>query len=109
MALKPKPLNPAVRGVQRNLQRETHHQELVDDAEKRIHALRQGREAILQRLGKQFTARSSAAASIGDRQVQREVKLNMMTGGSGMRAIGDGMNMGMGMQKGMMVPLMIFR
>ncbi|OBT57488.1 hypothetical protein VE04_02134 [Pseudogymnoascus sp. 24MN13] len=77
----PKPLNPAVRGVQRNLQRETHHQELVDDAEKRIHALRQGREAILQRLGKQFTARSSAAASIGDRQVQREVKLNMMTGG----------------------------
>ncbi|KAL5350299.1 hypothetical protein ACLOAV_005338 [Pseudogymnoascus australis] len=109
MALKPRPLNPAVRGVQRNIELETQHQDLADDAEKRIHALRQGREAILQRLGKQFTARSSAAASTSDRQVQREVKLNMMTGGAGVRAIGDGMSMGMGMQKGMMVPLMIFR
>lgn len=102
-----------MRGVQRNLLLETQHQDLAEDAEHRIHALRQAREAVLQRLGKQFTVRSSAAAAAaataaaGDGQVQKEVKLNMMTGGAGVRAIGDGM--GMGMQKGMMVPLMIFR
>ncbi|KFY97458.1 hypothetical protein V500_02051 [Pseudogymnoascus sp. VKM F-4518 (FW-2643)] len=62
-ALNPQPPNPAVRGVQRNLQLETQHKDLADDAKKRIHALQQGRESILQRLGKQFTVRSSAAAT----------------------------------------------
>ncbi|KFY92457.1 hypothetical protein V500_04179, partial [Pseudogymnoascus sp. VKM F-4518 (FW-2643)] len=92
MALKPQPLNPVVRGVQRNLQLETQHRDLA--------------EPILQRLGKQFTASSSAAAT--GTQLQHEVRLNIMTGGAQMRAIGDEMSTGMGMQKGMMVPLMIF-
>jgi hypothetical protein len=108
MAVKPQPLNPAVRGVQHNFQLEAQHRDLADDAEKRIHALQQGRQAILQRLGKQLTASSSAADG---RQLQHEVRGNIMTGGAQARPIRDeiSMGMGVGMQKGMMVPLMIFR
>jgi hypothetical protein len=109
MTLPKQVLDLNTQGVQRNVLLETKHQELADDAEKRIQALQQAREAVLLRLGKQFTARSSASTATSDAPVQREVKLNMMTGGAGVRAIGDGMAMGMGMQKGMMVPLMIFR
>ncbi|KFY87880.1 hypothetical protein V500_06706, partial [Pseudogymnoascus sp. VKM F-4518 (FW-2643)] len=93
-ALKPQPLSPAVRGVQRNLRLEISTRTLQ-------------REAILQRLGKHFPARSSAAGTAG--QLQDEVRLNMMTGGAGVKAIGDETGMGMAMQNGMMVPLMIFR
>lgn len=113
----PHHLNPAIHGVQRNLAQEAAHQDLVDDAEKRTCALRQAREAVLQRLGRQFCDRTAArsdgearrrAKEMAERKVQRQVKVNMMIGGgvgvdAGVRAVGDGM------QKGMMVPLMIFR
>lgn len=106
------PLNPAVRGVQRNLQLETHHQDLADDAEMCIDALKPGRKDMLQRLGKQFTKSSSAAATqvqneVQD-EVQNEVRLVLMTGRV-VKPIEDRMSMEMGMQKGMMVPLMIYR
>jgi hypothetical protein len=65
MALKPQPPNPAVRGVQRNLQLKTQHQDLADDAEKR--------------LGKQFIARSSPSTA----PPHEQVKLNMTASAGG--------------------------
>jgi hypothetical protein len=104
------PLDLSVQGVQRNIPQEAACQELVEDAEKRVCALRQAREAVLVRLGRQF-GDGAGVAGRAEVALQRQVKLNMgMIGGggvgSGVRAVGEGM---VGMQKGMLVPLMIFR
>lgn len=106
----PPPLDLSIQGVQRNLPQEAARQELVEDVEKRTCALRQAREAVLQRLGRQFRERARVAER-AEAPLQRQVQMNMrMAGGggigSGVRAMGEGM---VGMQKGMLVPLMIFR
>ena len=53
--LQPNVFNPHIQGVQRNVQQEAAQQELVDDPEKRISALKMAREAVLKQLGKEFS------------------------------------------------------
>lgn len=52
--LQPTIFNPKVQGVQRNEQQDAVQQELADDPEKRVSALKKAREAVLKQLGKEF-------------------------------------------------------
>ena len=52
--LQPTTFNPNVQGVQRNVEQEAAQQELCDNPEKRISALKKAREAVLKQLGKEF-------------------------------------------------------
>jgi hypothetical protein len=113
-------LDPNIQGVQRNFALENQQQVLVDDVERRMSALRHAREAVLARLGGRFcrdgSARDRDAKGAGyvNKRDGNEIPMLgkavykapvMKAGGSGVRA-GEGR---MGMQQGMLVPLMIFR
>lgn len=52
--LQPTTFNPNVQGVQRNVEQEAAQQELCDNPEKRVSALKKAREAVLKQLGKEF-------------------------------------------------------
>jgi hypothetical protein len=52
--LQPTVFDPNISGVQRDFQREEAQQELIDDPEKRMRALKKAREAVLKQLGKEF-------------------------------------------------------
>lgn len=52
--LQPMTFNPNIQGVQRNFEKEDAQQELIDDPEKRMTALKKAREAVLKQLGKEF-------------------------------------------------------
>ncbi|KAF7925286.1 hypothetical protein BELL_0243g00140 [Botrytis elliptica] len=52
--LHPMTFDPNIQGVQRNFEKEDAQQELIDDPDKRIMALKKAREAVLKQLGKEF-------------------------------------------------------
>ncbi|QSZ33297.1 hypothetical protein DSL72_002885 [Monilinia vaccinii-corymbosi] len=51
---RPMTFNPNIQGVQRNFEKEDAQQELIDDPDKRMMALKKAREAVLKQLGKEF-------------------------------------------------------
>jgi hypothetical protein len=53
--LQPTIFHSNVQGVQRNAEQEAAQQELADDPDKRISALKKAREAVLKQLGKEFS------------------------------------------------------
>lgn len=55
--LMPTTFDPNVRGVQRNVQMEAAQQELADDPDKRVSALKKAREAVLKQLGREYCRR----------------------------------------------------
>jgi len=52
--LMPTTFNPHVQGVQRNAEMEAAQQELADDPDKRVSALKKAKEAVLKQLGKEY-------------------------------------------------------
>ncbi|ESZ91106.1 hypothetical protein SBOR_8506 [Sclerotinia borealis F-4128] len=52
--LHPMTFNPNIQGVQRNLKKEDAQQELINDPDKRMTALKKAREAVLKQLSKEF-------------------------------------------------------
>ena len=58
-------MNPHVQGVQRNLTLEATQEELANDPEKRVSALKKAREAVLSKLGKEFYKGASVASGRG--------------------------------------------
>ncbi|KAH7356919.1 hypothetical protein BKA65DRAFT_217609 [Rhexocercosporidium sp. MPI-PUGE-AT-0058] len=52
--LMPTTFNPDVQGVQRNAEMEAAQQELADDPDKRVSALKKAKEAVLKQLGKEY-------------------------------------------------------
>lgn len=52
--LQPTTFDPNVQGCQRNIQQDMAQQELVEDPEKRVSALKKAKEAVLKQLGKEF-------------------------------------------------------
>jgi hypothetical protein len=98
----PQPLNADIQGCQRDPLLDAAHQQLADDADRRVSTLKKAREAVLTRLGTQFSKqRNSPAGGSGSREVPRAFWS---------RKVGP---MGMGaapVEKGsQLVPLMIFR
>jgi len=53
--LQPTVFQPDVQGVQRDIRREASQQELADDPEKRVSALKKAKEAVLKQLGREFS------------------------------------------------------
>lgn len=52
--LQPTVFNPNIQGVQRNIEQDAAQQELADNPEKRVSALKKAREVVLKQLGKEF-------------------------------------------------------
>jgi len=52
--LQPTTFDPNLQGVQRNFQQDAAQQELAEDPEKRVSALKKAKEAVLKQLGKEF-------------------------------------------------------
>ncbi|KAG4431071.1 hypothetical protein IFR05_013446 [Cadophora sp. M221] len=52
--LMPTTFNPNIQGVQRNAEMEAAQQELADDPDKRVSALKKAKEAVLKQLGKEY-------------------------------------------------------
>lgn len=65
---KPKQVNtamdPNIQGVQRNLSMEAAQDELANDPEKRVSALKKAREAVLSKLGKEFYKSTSSGRGL---------------------------------------------
>lgn len=57
--------NPNTQGVQRNLSQEAARQELADDPEKRVSALKKAKEAVLRQMGKEFCVNEGASERKG--------------------------------------------
>ena len=94
--LQPTTFSPSanIQGVQRNALLDSTHQLLADDIDRRVSTLRKAREAVLTRLGNQFSKRNDSRENL-------KGLFNRKAGGMG------GNN---GMEKGtQLVPLMIFR
>jgi len=53
--LQPTVFQPDVQGVQRDIRREASQQELADDPEKRVSALKKAKEVVLKQLGREFS------------------------------------------------------
>ena len=90
-------MNPNIQGVQRNLSMEGTHDELANDPEKRVSALRKAREAVLSKLSKEFYKSTSMAGSTGRGLLFK----NTCSGASG--------RFGMGGSNSALVPLMFAR
>lgn len=96
LMLQPTTFSPSanIQGVQRNALLDSTHQLLADDIDRRVSTLRKAREAVLTRLGSQFSKRNDSKENL-------KALFNRKTGGMG------GSNR---MEKGtQLVPLMIFR
>jgi hypothetical protein len=94
--LQPTTFSPSadIQGVQRNALLDSTHQLLADDIDRRVSTLRKAREAVLTRLGSQFSKRNDSKENL-------KGLFNRKAGG-----IGGNNRMEKGTQ---LVPLMIFR
>jgi hypothetical protein len=94
--LQPTTFSPStdIQGVQRNALLDSTHQLLADDIDRRVSTLRKAREAVLTRLGSQFSKRNDSKENL-------KGHFNRKAGG-----IGGNNRMEKGTQ---LVPLMIFR
>jgi len=94
--LQPTTFSPSanIQGVQRNALLDSTHQLLADDIDRRVSTLRKAREAVLTRLGSQFSQRNDSKENL-------KGLFNRKVGGMGGNSR---------MEKGtQLVPLMIFR
>ncbi|PBP19857.1 hypothetical protein BUE80_DR009333 [Diplocarpon rosae] len=95
--LMPTKFNPNVQGVQRDVEMEAAQQELADDPDKRISALKKAKEAVLTQLGKEYCRNQERKGSV------RGIFKNSCSAGWKTRAL-------MGHESGTaLVPLMLSR
>lgn len=57
-------LDPNIQGVQRNLAQDLRREEIANDPEKRVSALKKAREAVLTKLGKEFVRNHNSGRSL---------------------------------------------